>query len=330
MNPEWGLIDSLKSPGGNEILNGFLLKALVVEDDGDAWGSNKWSYRSVAGYFEPVPHKQSVLVDGPVRKITESVFSYGMSQLVLKTILYPDLPIIEYHVRLQWNETRKRLKLSIPTKFAVDRILCEVPGGVINRPADGEEHVHGRWSMIRGALNGEDSAIGIVNSGQHGFDFKDGELRLSVLRSAAYCHEQGFAIGETPSRKYMDQGVHDFRLLIAMGDPKELRSKLSGLADWLGAPPLVYSHLPTGEKTGGQEWLKLEPASIRILALKRSWDGKALILRMQETSGEKVKARLKLVNQSKAISLSFNPLEIISLRIQRNRKFRKASLIDER
>jgi alpha-mannosidase len=330
INPSWGLIDSLKTPGGNEILNGLLLKALVVDDDGDAWGANRWSYRSLVGHFEPVAQKQSVLSDGPVRRITESVFSYGMSQIIFKTVFYPDWPVLEYQLRVHWNETRKRLKLSIPTRLTDDKILCDVPGGAIERPADGDEHVHGRWCMIRGVLNGEKAAIGVVNSGQHGFDFKDGELRLSVLRSAAYCHEQGFAIGAPPSRKYMDQGVHEFRMLIVVGNPKELSLKLSGLAEWLSAPPLVLSHLPIGKQTPELDSLKLYPASIRVLAIKRSWDGKALIVRMQETTGEHTRARLSMEGLSGPAILSFRPFEIKSLRIDRNGKCRAVDLIEDR
>ncbi len=329
VSPKWGLLESLKTALGNELLNGLLLKALVVNDDGDAWGADRWSYRSLVGCFEPIPEKQSLLVDGPVRKITESVFSFGMSRMVVKTILCPEWPVVEYQIRLHWNETKKLLKFSIPTSFTSNKILCEVPGGVIERPADGDEHVHGRWSMIRGFVNKEESAIAVINSGQHGLDFKDGELRLSVLRSAAYCHEQGFAIGDTPSRKYMDQGVHDFRLLVAIGPPNELQSRLNGLADWLSAPPLVYSHLPLGTADGEHDWIHLDPASVRLLAVKRSWDGKGIIVRLQETCCDTVNARMKLGGMSKSILLNFRPLEIKTLRIERNGKCRKADLIRE-
>ena len=40
------------------------------------------------------------------------------------------------------------MKLSVPTALTEPGLLVEVPGGAIVRPADGEEHVHGRWLVI--------------------------------------------------------------------------------------------------------------------------------------------------------------------------------------
>lgn len=74
--------------------------------------------------------------------------------------------------------------------------------------------------MVQGNLNKKNSALGIAHIGIHGLDFKDGEVRLSVLRSAAYCHEKGFKLSPFPAPKFMDQGVHEIRLLAIAGDAK--------------------------------------------------------------------------------------------------------------
>jgi alpha-mannosidase len=37
----------------------------------------------------------------------------------------------------------------------------------------------GRWLVLSGTIGGKPTALGIVNSGQHGFDLKDGEVRLT-------------------------------------------------------------------------------------------------------------------------------------------------------
>ena len=147
---------------------------------------------------------------GPIRSITEAIFEYNKSTFVYHVISYARFPVIEYRIRIHWNEERKHLKLSVPTIYDSPGILCEVPGGAVLRPADGEQHVHGRWFIAENGV----SAIGVVNSGQHGIDFFKGEARLSVLRSAAYCHEQGKVLDNHPYRKFMDQGVHDIRLLV--------------------------------------------------------------------------------------------------------------------
>ena len=264
-----GLVDSLKTPDGRECLAGPLLEPLVVEDTADSWGTGRWSYRKVVGRFRP-DGPLRVVASGPVRTVTRTVFSYRKSRLVMDIHSYPDWPALEFRLRVTWNEERRRLKLSVPTGFRGASVLCEVPGAAVRRLADGEEHVHGRWLLVEGLAGGRPAALGVVNSGQPGYDLNGSEVRLSVLRSAAYCHERGFALDdrggeETRTQstcprpcprtsvaawKFSDIGVHDIRLLVVAGEPDEVRPMLPGLADHLNAPPAAYAHLPFGAYGG--------------------------------------------------------------------------------
>ena len=265
-----GFIDSFKTAGGCEVLSGLLFTPLVVEDQGDSWGSELWSYRSVLGTFKPVG-KPKVIERGTVRTITESIFVHKKSRIVSQTIYYPDWPVLEFRLRILWNEERKRLKLSIPSAFASPRLVCEVPGGAVIVPADGQEHVHGRWltmeesgwdapklglegyKNVRSKLASRQNndtpptlALGLAHTGCHGLDFMESEVRLSVLRSSGYCHERGFLIAKRPARKFADLGVHEVRLLLTAGRADWVRKRLPGLADFLSGPPAAYAHLPSG------------------------------------------------------------------------------------
>ncbi|MEK6756434.1 MAG: glycoside hydrolase family 38 C-terminal domain-containing protein [Bacteroidota bacterium] len=327
---ERGLINSLDAGEGRECVAGHLLQPIVVDDDGDSWGADRWSYRNVVGQFELQPKRVCVLSNGPIRKISESVLLYGNSKIVLRTIAYANWPVLEFQLRIHWAEVRRRLKLSMPTVFKDDRVLCEVPGGAIYRPADGQEHVQGRWCFLEGAITGRHTGFAVINSGQHGFDFQDGEIRLSVLRSAAYCHDQGLQLGERPIRKYMDQGVHDVRVLVTAGEADTVRASLTGLADWVSAPPVVYSHLPIGEKSEPRlEFLSLKPQNIRLLACKQSEDGKALVLRLHETTGAASTTRLGLEKPNVNAKLSFKPFELKTIRVEKSGRWREVAMIEE-
>ena len=382
-----GLVTSLKAGGAGEALSGPLFEPLVVEDTADSWGTGRGSYRKIAGRFRPAG-RPAVIEQGPVRTVTRSVLVYRNSRIVMDTLSYPRWPALEFRLRVTWNEERRRLKLRVPTALASAGLLCEVPGGAIRRPSDGEEHVHGRWLVIegrsgrpatkarsRGTAPSGDSpvAIGIASGGQHGFDFRDGELRLSVLRSSAYCHEQGFdldaaapALGTRtggtcpPAWKFADIGVHEFRLLVTAGSPAAVRALMPGLADQLAAPPLAYAHLPydSGRAPSVEPLLDLRPASIRLLACKRSWDGEALVVRLQEAVGRKTIANLDIAACAAEkeerghvpsehvpfpvpvrssipapgalpISLDFAPFEIKTLRVERNGTWRPVRMIGE-
>ena len=361
-----GLLTSLRAHG-RECLAGPLFRPLVVLDDGDSWGTDRWSYRQVEGAFQP-KGRPRLIEKGPIRTISETVLAYKKSRIVLHTISYPSWPVLEFRIRVLWNEERRRLKLSIPTAFKPNQVQCEIPGGAIARPADGQEHVHGRWISAEDYSAGKETALGIVNSGQHGFDFADGEIRLSVLRSSAYCREQGFKIRKSPLRKFADLGVHDLRLLVTAGDPSIVRSMLSGLADWLSAPPVAYAHLPIGINSealanppslsfikrgntkdsfrkdeeqvslaaGFHNLLSLHPANIRMTACKQSWDKKALIVRLHEAAGLNTKALLKAAKYGKSgapkisVKLAFRPYEIKTIRIEKSGKWQEAHLIEEK
>ena len=324
-----GYVTSLDAGEGRECLTGKLLRALVVEDNGDSWGNDCWEYRNIVGEFRRDTERSHIVEQGPIRTIRQSVAAFNHSSIVVNTTTYSAWPVVEFALRINWNEKKKRLKLSIPTVFRAGTIMCEVPGGAIARPADGQEHVQGRWCMVDGMVNGRSTGFAVINSGQHGFDFKDGELRLSVLRSAVYCHDKGFVASEPPMRKFMDQGIHEVRLLITAGDAPVVRDSVSGLADWLSAPPVALAHLPIGDRaTETLELLSLEPRSVRVLASKRSEDGTALIVRLQETTGKRTAARVS-IGGGPVSRVEFGPYEIRTLRYGRDRKIRTVSLIEE-
>jgi alpha-mannosidase len=334
-----GLVHSLEARGiPFNILRGALLEPIVIEDPGDSWGAGVWNYRRVLGRFK-LESKVGPVVDGPIRRITESVWRWGRSRIVYRVLAYAGWPVIELRLRVHWAEERQRLKLRLPTALESPSLLAEVPGGAITRPADGEEHVHGSWLFLKGMIRGAGVGLGLANSGQPGFDFLGGELRLSVLRSAAYCHDQGFPLGEHPRRKFMDQGVHDVRLLVTAGEPRAVLESLPFLADWLNAPPAAYAHLPFGggsasgapehATSGPEAFLSVGARNVRLLACRPSRDEKALIIRLQEATGSAGAVRLGLGNPRAAAPLEFRPFEIKTVRVERSGAWREADIVDE-
>lgn len=340
LNPKLGLIDQLVAINQRQCLAGPLLQPTVFEDDGDSWGTDCWNYRKELGKFDLHDGSITTIEEGPIRKKIESVFTYNKSKIVMHTIAYSTWPVLEFKLRIHWNEERKRLKLSIPTVFDKSKIYCEIPGGAIYRNSDGEEHVHGRWCLLEQNIDGDKTAFAVINKGQHGIDFLDGEIGLSVLRSAAYCHEKGYKLTKVPSTKYMDQGVHEITLLVTAGKSKMIFNLLNGLADWLSAPPVAYAHLPFGstvkdnmiqDKKGGDflGLIDIEPNNIRLLALKKSELGDALIIRMMETIGKDTKAVISFYKPVVQMNLVFKRFEIKTIRVEKNGHWHKADLINE-
>jgi alpha-mannosidase len=217
---------------------------LVMNDTADSWGTNTLAWRDLAGRFMPDPVER-IIGEGPVRTIYENVLSYHHSKIVVHRILYDGWPVTEYRIRIQWNEEQKRLKLSIPVRMDQPRLVAQIPGGSEIFPPDGGEYVHGTWMTLEpaGTSLGKIPAprMNLAHNGMHGFDFDGKEVRLSILRSAAYCHEQGFDLNNGQTHKFMDMGIHEVRLAVWNDGPDP-----ESVAEWLNAPPLVWPHLPIG------------------------------------------------------------------------------------
>ncbi len=328
INPRSGLIEKLCGPRNELILSGSLMQPLVIKDSGDSWGTGIKRYREKEGVFELIPESLRVVEKGPVRMIHESEWKYDKSFIKMRTFSYSQWPVLEYRLRILWNHKHRRLKLSIPTNFKKGPVLCEIPGGLTRRPADGGEYVHRRWLFVRGRINGKPASVGIVNSGQHGFDFKDGEIRLSVLRSAAYCHEREFDLKSHPSHKCMDMGEHFVRLLVVPGEPESILRKLPALADWLSSPPFALSHLPAGH-IDIPDLLSLSPENVRLLACKRSEDGEALVIRIQEAAGISTKTVVHVKKPDMTYRDSLGPLEIKTLYFKKDGSVFETNLLEQ-
>jgi alpha-mannosidase len=73
----------------------------------------------------------------------------------------------------------------------------------------------------------------------------------------------------------------------------------------------------------------LSPLNIRLTACKPSWDGRSLVLRLHETSGQTTSAELTLFRPLRVINLVLKPFETKALRIERSGAWREADLISE-
>ncbi len=127
----------------------------------------------------------------------------------------------------------------------------------------------------------------------------------------------------------MDQGVHQFRLAVTVGTPAAVKSKVGPLAEWLSGSPTVYAHLPLGSvKSSAENSLRriLEslPANVMLLACKRSADAKALVVRLQESTGSPT--QLALPGSS---CFAFRPFEIKTIRLEKTGQSREVDLIWE-
>ncbi len=300
VNCRTGLIDWLVVDGF-EFVKPESFNLLVLADNEDPWETRAQSFREVIGSFTLMspqegarvsgitqgrPDSVRVIEDGNVRTVVEALFRYHHSFAVVHYKFPKQGTEIEIVVRVHWNEKNTMLKLSIPTAFDDGACSGQVAFGVQNFPSTGRENVAHQWLAVQSESAGK--ALTCINAGTYGSDFADGELRLSLLRSAAY---SGHPIGErtiVPQDRYtprIDQGERVFRFWINAGSRSERLERVDREAVIHNETPFALSFCPSGAGTKPLPGVSLSDDVVQLVAFKRAEDGEGYVFRLFEPTG---------------------------------------------
>jgi alpha-mannosidase len=345
INPQTGLIDSYKA-NGFDFLAENAFQPLVMNDNADPWAMTAKSFCNLAGRFELAPPEKGtqlsgitaapmssvrIVEDGAVRTVIESVLAYGHSFLFQRYKLPKKGTEIEIEMRVYWNEKDKMLKLSIPTLLKNSRYTGQTAYGVAELPANGHEAVAQKWV----AVVSEDAyaALTCINEGTYGSDFFGGELRLSLLRSAAYSADpvpSGPMVAQDRYVPRIDQGERFFRFWVN-GSSDALRLDLIDREALVkNEKPDVLAFFPPGNGKKTRPFIILSDKVAQIAALKKAEGGNGLIIRLFEPTGKKRTTMLSLPWASAKKKVSLSPFEIKTLRFNpKTRRFAEVNLLEK-
>jgi alpha-mannosidase len=272
-----------------------------------------------------------IISQGSVSVTVECLVRWQHTRASIRYTLYADLSYIDIDTRLYMQARRKMIKLQFPFDVPNAQAVVEVPFGETERPTDATEYPYARW--IR--LDGGDLSVGVANNGQNGFDVsEDGVLNLSLSRGAVHCSWEGDPGSQAldPNRSYtwMDQGQIDtrFRLLAGNGIHEALYTAALELNQPLER--FFAYHTPSTPEAKAQTtpFLTIQPATVTLAALKKAEDDDALIVRLLETAGQMMTARITL-DQGKEQSFDFRAHQIRTFRVTRDGLWSPCNLIEE-
>ncbi len=329
IDPESGLVQRFECRGIPLLLPGAL-QLLVMDDYPDPWGMKVRAFRDLKGRFELMTPKEAasysksgaeklppvrIIEDGPVRTVVEALFKFGRSYACVHYLVPREGPGFEVAIRIYWNEKDRMLKLSLPSPFADGACRGQVAYGVEEFQRFGEELVAQKWVAVL-SRDGQ-TALTVVNDRTHGFDFLDGELRLSLLRSAAYAaHPVADDIPILPHDRFIpriDQGERCFRFWIGGGNAEECLQKVDRDALIRNEPPISLCCYPTGEGSIPGPAVLIEDKAVLLTALKRSEDERRLVLRLFEPTGRQRSAQVSVPILGVDLTLNFDPFEVKTL-----------------
>jgi len=320
-----GLLESYKI-NGIDFLKPRAFQALVMDDDPDSWGMKVRSFRSYDGKFSAMPEPERsqfaglagvkwnnvrIIEEGPVRTVVEAFFQYDRSSICQRYKIPKKGSEFEVEVRVLWNEKDRMLKMAVPSVFRDGFCRGQVAYGVEEFEPTEDELVAQKWVSVVSPDNRY--ALTVINDRVYGFDYKGGELRLSLLRSPAYATDLGDSgVLRTQDRflPRMDQGERIFRFWINAGKAAELLTRVDREALVKNEIPMALCCFPPGKGKKIAPSLILSDKAVQVPAVKMAEDKNWLVCRLFEPTGRSRKTRVTLAALNVQFDVSLGPFEI--------------------
>ncbi|MFA6471048.1 MAG: glycoside hydrolase family 38 C-terminal domain-containing protein [Candidatus Latescibacterota bacterium] len=270
-------------------------------------GANAWTIGEPKR-VEDITDVESIKITerGPVRACIETVKKWGNSKFIQRTYIYRSYPRIDFELDVHWFERvdpvagAPMLRVIFPVALNDPHFFCHVPFDVVERPTNGQEVPAQRWVDISDGVSG----IALLNRSKYGHSFKDGELRLSLLRSF-----------NSPDI-YPDQGIQhcSYALFPHAGGWK---NGVWDEGDNYNVPAL--STEPPSMALGRENailpeessFISIDKGNVVLSGLKESENGDEIIARIFEVNGERTTVTLSLpsdILSSRRLDLIEQPL----------------------
>jgi alpha-mannosidase len=192
--------------------------------------------------------------------------------------------------------------------------------GVADLPANGDEAVAQKWTAV--VADGK-TALTCINDGIYGSDCSAAGLRLTLLRSPAYTahpiNDRPIVIQDRFTAR-IDQGERLFRFWLNGGPAAERLAAVDREALACNERPMALSFFPSGAGTASLPLVTVSDRVTQVAAVKQSADGKAIIVRLFEPTGEKRTVTVNLPALGLKQKVTLGGFEIKTLRVDPKRK----------
>lgn len=319
-----GFISSLYDKAeGREIAEGgkSLNRLVSYEDrplDYDNW--NLEEYCDQKGYvwtFESA----SIVENGPVRGVIKASWTYSRSRIEEEIVFYAHTRRIDFNAVIDWNDDHALVKAEFPTSIFADRAWYGTQFGAQSRSI----HRNTSWDRARFEVQAQRFAdiseagygTAILADAKYGYGIHDGLMTLSLLKSGTYPAVSA------------DHGVHSFSYSFFPHTGDWRTGGVEREAEAASASVYIAEGL-----LGEHSFIRV-PENITISCIKRSEDGKSVIVRLYENQGKRTRAtvffsrsyrimrtnileeqREELSSSSDSVELAFTPYSLCTLSLE--------------
>ncbi len=275
------------------------------------------------------PTKREIITDGPLQLRIRQKFALGrQSTLTQDIVFHSTTPRVDFDTVVDWHEKYQFLKVGFTPDILAETALHEIQFGHVQRNshdntsqdrAQFDVCAH-KWTDI--SENGY--GIAFLNDSKYGCTVKEGEYRLSLIKSGRHPDARG------------DEGRHQFNYAML---PHTGGFSVEGVV----RPAYEFNVTPTvrtsAAATAKFSLLTIDNPNIVVAAVKKAEDDDDIIIRLYEAGKTSGYARLhfgmpinsvsevNLLEESLGtidldgakIEISFRPFEIKTLKIKVSR-----------
>lgn len=261
---------------------------------------------------------------GDVKLSIHMEWNYMNSSVAQDMVLYAKSRRIDFVTVVDYHETHQLLKAAFPVDIRATYGTYDIQYGNVRRP----NHWNTSWDLARfesvahrwADLSERNYGVSLLNDCKYGHDIKDNVIRLSLVKAA------------THPDHLQDQGIHEFTYALLPHGGDFVEGNVVKEAFALNEPMQTVA----GELSLGYEsFLSFDNEGVELDAVKKSEDGRYIVVRFHEYTGAKQKTVMKtgfgfrswaecdlrerLTGQwsdSQVIQMTLNPYEIKTLLIQ--------------
>lgn len=296
-----------------EYMEGGAGSPVVFTDESDTWGHGVFRFDDLCGRYHA--DRMFYAENGPVRSTLVIQWSYERSYLEQRFTLEQGSDSLKVLCTVDWREQNKCLKLQFPLNLMDCTCTCQVPFGIQERAADGEEQPMLVWSDVSGRQKGDctESGLCFLTDSKSSGALDGSSYYITVLRSPAFVHHHPYQIEEGEQVSYVDQGKQTFTYEMAPHKENWQASSAVRKALMMNQPmTLVPQSCHPGNLPQRYNGIVCNCSHVVLSAFKRAQDGCGTVVRFYETEGREARALIEIPMIKFAQKLVFSPYEIQS------------------
>ncbi len=268
---------------------------LTMESDvGDLYRHARSSLSDEESDLTTLRHsgKLTVVESGPVRSTVMVEGDFKDSFRAQRVILYEDIHRIDLETDLRFEGRSKRVRTNFPLSVFSERVVVGSQFGAESKnatPPDPEDWADGNQGLFSGLdwldCSGPEFGIGLSVFGLHEFQFRDGMLNVTLLRSVEHL-SHGLDDDVLESKTALENGEHSFRMSLFphKGSWKEAKVWRTAAEHRL---PLIGYPLedPGGTLPAEGSMLKIEGMDLGLSCHRMGSSDRELTIRLYEMAG---------------------------------------------